>query len=183
MDLQPVLENDYIIARPLKESDFDILFKAASDPLIWDQHPNKNRYKKPDFENFFKGAMESGGAFIVFSKETGEVIGSSRYYGYNEEERSIEIGYTFFSRENWGKNMNRNLKTVMLNHAFTFVDKVIFHIGAQNLRSQKSIEKLNARKTGEKIVEYFGESPKLNFVYEIDKKDWISGPEPDSDHR
>lgn len=172
MDLQPILENDFMIARPLKETDFEELFNVASDPLIWDQHPNKNRYKRPEFQNFFKGAMESGGAYIVFNKETGEAIGSSRFYGWNPEARSIEIGYTFFSRENWGKNNNRYLKMLMLDHAFTFADKVIFHIGATNFRSKKSIEKLTARKVGEMIVEYYGEAPKLNFVYEIEKKDW-----------
>ena len=172
IDLQKTLENDFMIARPLKETDFDQLFNAASDPLIWDQHPNKNRYQKPDFQNYFKGAIESGGAYLVLNKKSGEVIGSSRYYGWNPEARSIEIGYTFFSRENWGKSNNRNLKTLMLNHAFTFADKVIFHIGATNFRSQKSIEKLPARKVGEMIVEYYGEAPKLNFVYEIEKKDW-----------
>ena len=172
MDLQPTLENDFIISRPLKETDFDQLFKAASDPLIWDQHPNKNRYKKSEFQTFFRGAIESGGAYIIYKKETGEAIGSSRFYGWKEEDASIEIGYTFFSRENWGKKYNLYLKTLMLDHAFTFADKVIFHIGATNFRSQKSIEKLPARKVGEMIVEYFGEAPKLNFVYEIEKKDW-----------
>lgn len=172
MNLQPILENDFILARPLRETDFDELFNAAADPAIWDQHPNKNRYKKGEFKNFFKGAMESGGAYIVYNKETGKAIGSSRYYGWNEETKSIEIGYTFFSRENWGKNYNRYLKTLMLDHAFTFAEKVIFHIGATNFRSQKSIEKLGAQKVGEMIVEYYGEAPKLNFVYEIEKKVW-----------
>ncbi len=175
MDLQPILENDFIIARPLKEADFEELFDVASDPLIWDQHPNKNRYQKTEFQNFFKGALESGGAYIVFHKETGMAIGSSRFYGWNPEEKSIEIGYTFFSRDNWGKNVNRYLKILMLNHAFTFADKVIFHIGATNFRSQKSLEKLPVRKVGEMIVEYYGEAPKLNFVYEIEKKNWSDG--------
>ena len=172
MDVQTQLKNKQILARPLKEEDFETLYKVASDPLIWDQHPNKNRYQRKEFENFFKGAIESGGAYIVYAVETGEPIGSSRYYGWKEEDRSIEIGYTFFSRENWGTGNNRQLKILMLNHAFTFADKVIFHIGATNFRSQKSIEKLNAVKVAEEVVEYYGEAPKLNFVYEIAKKDW-----------
>lgn len=172
MDLQIQLENNQILARPLKEEDFEILYKVASDPLIWDQHPNKNRYQRKEFENFFKGAIESGGAYIVFNKESGEAIGSSRFYNWNPEDKSILIGYTFFSRDQWGKNNNRYLKTLMLDHAFTFAEKIIFHIGATSLRSQKSIVKTGARKVGEEVVEYFGEAPKLNYVYEIEKKDW-----------
>jgi RimJ/RimL family protein N-acetyltransferase len=172
MNLQPVLENEFLTARPLLESDFDNLYQAASDPLVWDQHPNKNRYLKPEFQNFFKGAMESKGALIVFDKLTGEVIGSSRYYNWAEADRSIYIGYTFFSRQNWGKNYNNSLKTLMLNHAFSFAEKVIFHIGVENFRSQRSIEKLGAQKIRKEEVEYYGEPSRLNFVYEIEKKNW-----------
>ena len=172
MDLQIALENDLILARALKEEDFDRLYEVASNPEIWDQHPNKNRYQLREFQNFFKGALDSGGAYIVYNKERGKPIGSSRFYGWNANDKSILIGYTFFGREHWGKNYNQSLKTLMLNHAFTFADKVIFHIGATNFRSQKSIEKLPVKKVGEETVEYYGEAPKLNFVYEIEKEDW-----------
>ncbi len=172
MDLQPLLENEFILARPLKEEDFELLYSVASDPLIWDQHPNKNRYQKSEFQNFFKGAMDSLGAYIVFNKESGEAIGGSRFYGWNPKDASILIGYTFFARDQWGKNNNKYLKTLMIDHAFTFAEKIIFHIGATSLRSQKSIVKFGARKVGEETVEYFGEAPKLNYVYEIKKKEW-----------
>lgn len=166
-DLQPILENELLIARPLRDDDFESLFKAASDPLVWDQHPNKNRYQRSEFINFFNGAMQSGGAFAVIDTETQEIIGSSRFYDLNEEEHSIFIGYTFFSRKYWGKKCNRNLKDLMLNHAFQFVEKVNFHIGAENYRSQKSISKLGAIKKKELEVKYFGEDSKMNFEYEI----------------
>ena len=172
MTLQPILENEQIVARPLKEDDFETLYKVASDPLIWDQHPNKNRYQRAEFRIFFQGAMASKGAFLVLDKKTGEVIGSSRFYDWDEHSGTLLIGYTFFSRNYWGNNYNHSLKRLMIDHAFTFAKKVVFHIGAQNYRSQRSIEKLNAVKTGEIEVEYFGEPAKLNFTYEIEKKDW-----------
>lgn len=175
--LQPILENDLLIAKPLVEEDFESVFAAAADPAVWDQHPNKNRYQRAEFENFFKGAIQSGGAFAVVNKSNKEVIGSSRFYDYNEADQSILIGYTFFARQYWGKNYNRNLKHLMLNHAFKFVNKVIFHIGSTNYRSQKSIEKLGAKKIGEMEVTYFGEAPKMNFVYEITKDAFISSEE------
>lgn len=168
-NLQPTLQNEILIARPLKEEDFEALFLAASDPLVWDQHPNKNRYQREEFLNFFKGAMQSGGAFAVVDKASGEVIGSSRFYDLNEEQKSILIGYTFFKRKYWGKNYNHSLKRLMIDHAFNYVDKVIFHIGATNFRSQRSIEKLGAQKTAEVEVKYYGEAPTLNFVYEINR--------------
>ncbi|MBV6479729.1 MAG: hypothetical protein HGGPFJEG_02522 [Ignavibacteria bacterium] len=173
-DLQPHLENSIVIISPLKKQDFEKLFEAASDPLLWEQHPNKDRYKREVFENFFKGALESGGAFIVYNAVTNEVIGSSRYYGYLPEEKSVSIGYTFIKRSCWGGKYNRALKKLMLDHAFNHVEKVYFHIGANNIRSQKAILKLKAEKTGEADIEYYGEAPYRNFIYTMTKDKWKS---------
>ena len=171
-DLQPYLFDDLIEMLPLKENDFDELFKAAADPLLWEQHPNKDRYKEKVFRNFFKGAMESGGAFIVKDKKTMKVIGSSRYYDYNKEENSVSVGYTFISRDCWGKSFNPKMKKLMLDHAFEFVDKVYFHIGKDNIRSQKAIIKLGAVKVDEIDMRYFGEEVHRNFIYLMEKDVW-----------
>lgn len=171
-NLQPTLANDLITVVPLKEEDFEALFAVASDPLIWEQHPNKDRYKRAVFENFFKGAIEAKGAFIVYENETKKVVGSSRYYDLDESDSSVAVGYTFIAREFWGKGHNQALKTLMFNHAFQFVDKVILHIGATNFRSQKATEKLGAVKIAELEVAYYGEPLKWNFVYQIDKVNW-----------
>jgi RimJ/RimL family protein N-acetyltransferase len=173
INFQPLLQNRLVIAQPLKESDFDGLYAAASDPLIWEQHPNKNRYQKEAFTNYFKGAMESGGAFLVKDAQTGEIIGSSRYSDYNAEKRTVAIGYTFFVRSHWGKGHNYALKKLMLDHAFQHVGTVIFFIGAVNKRSQIAIERLGAVKTGEQELAYYGEAAKLDYVYAIAKEHWL----------
>ena len=172
-ELQPVtLENEFVKLVPLTVDNFERLYNVASDPLIWEQHPNKERYQRAAFENYFTGAMESGGAFLICDTKTGEPIGSSRFYEHDALAGTIKIGYTFLARNRWGGPYNRAVKTLMLDHAFRFVDTVVFHIGAQNIRSQKAIEKLGARKTGEIEIEYFGEPKKLNCVYHVDKADW-----------
>jgi RimJ/RimL family protein N-acetyltransferase len=168
-ELQPTLANELIKIQPLKQTDFEALYKIASDPLLWEQHPNKDRYKREVFETFFKGAIESGGAFLVLNNTTGQVIGSSRYYGFDKETKTTAIGYTFIARDYWGKAYNKALKTLMLNHAFKYVDNVIFHIGANNIRSQKAINNIGAKKIGEVEMEYYGEPNRLNFIYQITK--------------
>ncbi|MFD0939812.1 GNAT family N-acetyltransferase [Pedobacter boryungensis] len=170
-NLQPTLENELIKIVPLQEDDFEKLYAVASDPLIWEQHPNKNRYQREVFQNFFKGAMESKGAFLVYEKETDRIIGSSRYYDLDEENSSIAVGYTFIGRDYWGKGHNKALKNLMFAYAFQFVDKIILHIGETNFRSQKATEKLGAKKIGELEVAYYGEPVKLNFVYQVDRPD------------
>lgn len=168
----PTLQSDFIIATPLQPDDFPRLYTAASDPLIWEQHPNKNRWQKEAFENFFKGAIESGGAFLVCDAKNGEVIGSSRYSDFISETNTVSIGYTFFIRRCWGGGYNYALKQLMLDHIFQFVDQVTFYVGAVNKRSQISIERFGAIKIGEKETAYYGEAPKLDYVYSIMKDDW-----------
>jgi RimJ/RimL family protein N-acetyltransferase len=171
-DLRPILENEFVRIRPLQADDFEDLYAIASDPLIWEQHPNPDRYKKEVFQTFFKGAMESEAAFLVFDQQSSKAIGSSRYYDLNEIQNSVAIGYTFLNRKYWGGTYNPALKTLMLEHAFQFVNQVIFHIGAHNLRSQKAIEKLGAKKINEIEMEYYGETNRLNFVYCMEKQTW-----------
>ena len=169
-DLQPFhLKNNLISLSPLQENDFEELYAVANDELLWEQHPNKLRYQRAVFQNFFEGAMLSGGAFIIRDNKTNEVVGSSRFYDYNEKENSILIGYTFIGRKFWGNDYNKSLKKLMLDYAFQHVNKVYFHIGAFNIRSQKAIEKIGAIKIDEFEVEYYGEDSKLNFVYLIEK--------------
>lgn len=174
INLQPTLSNDFVKIAPLSILDFESLFNIASDPLIWEQHPNPDRYKKPVFETYFKGAIESKSAFLVRNKQTDEIIGCSRFYDLDKKNNTIAIGYTFISRNHWGGSFNKALKSIMLNHAFQFVDSVHFHIGANNIRSQTSIQRLGAKKIDEVEISYYGEAAKLNFVYQISKEDWES---------
>ena len=171
-DIQPILENEKVILYPLQGKDFEILYALAADPKIREQHPNKDRWKKEVFKTFFDGAMQSKGAFKIVDIATENVIGSTRIYDYNERERSIFIGYTFYAKSHWGKGINHLVKATMLNYIFQFVSKVYFHIGANNIRSQIAISRIGAEKIAEQEVTYFGEASRLNFVYEISKESW-----------
>jgi RimJ/RimL family protein N-acetyltransferase len=170
MNLQPTdLKNELVWLEPLMQAHFEELYLVASDPLIWEQHPNPDRYKLDAFTNYFKGAMESGSAFIIRDASSSIALGSSRYCAYNEAEKEIQIGYTFFARSCWGKSINKEVKTLMLNHAFNYVDKVAFYVGVNNIRSQKAMERIGGIKIREEVVAYFGEPDRLNFRYEISK--------------
>lgn len=173
MNLQPILGNKLVTLYPLKLSDFEALYAVASDPHIWVQHPNPDRYKREVFETYFKGALESGGAFLISDNITGKVIGCTRFYDYDAQKSQVLIGYTFLARDHWGTTYNKATKSLMLDHAFKFIDNVIFHIGALNKRSQIAIERLGAVKTSEIEVEYYGETKKMNFEYLIKKENWV----------
>jgi RimJ/RimL family protein N-acetyltransferase len=172
MNLQPYLENELVKLTPLQPSNFDALYEAASDPLVWEQHPNPNRYQKTAFENYFKGAIDSKGAFLITDAENNQVIGSSRFYNFDEVNLSVVIGYTFLRKSHWGGRFNMAVKSLQLDYAFQFVHQVIFHVGSNNIRSQKAMEKLGASKISTLEMAYHGEPASLNFVYHILKQNW-----------
>ena len=145
MDLQPTLTGTLLELRPLQPDDFDALFAAAGDPLIWEQHPEPDRYTREVFQTYFDGAIASRGAFAIIDSKTQKIIGSSRYCNLDPAASEVEIGWTFLQRAYWGGEHNRELKTLMLDHAFRFINRVVFVIGENNVRSQKAIEKIGAR--------------------------------------
>jgi N-acetyltransferase len=141
-DPQPVLRGELLELRPLRAGDFAALYGVASDPLIWEQHPDGDRHKEEVFREFFRGAVESGGALVAVDLRDGRVVGSSRYHGYDEAASEVEIGWTFLARTHWGGRYNGEMKRLMLNHAFQFVDNVVFLVGPQNVRSRRAVEKI-----------------------------------------
>lgn len=170
MDLQPTLSNELVTLKPLLKEDFELLYKVASDKLLWEQHPNFDRYKKEVFEDFFQKAIESKGAFTIFDTITNEIIGSTRFYNYDEATKTIVIGYTFIDRKLWGTSYNASVKKVMIDYAFQFVEKIQFHVGETNFRSQKAVEKLGAIKSGKTADDT---STKQNFIYILQKNNFI----------
>jgi RimJ/RimL family protein N-acetyltransferase len=147
-DLQPTLTGPLIRLRPLRSADFEPLYSVASDPLIWYQHPDKGRSTREGFARFFADALASRGALVAVDRADDSTIGCSRFHTYRSEHRDVIIGYTFFSRSHWGGTYNGEMKRLMLDHAFRFVESVRFLVAEQNLRSRRAVEKLGAVDVG-----------------------------------
>src|SRR5262249_37597514 len=140
-DLQPRLLGALVELRPVRPDDWEGMFAAAADPQIWAVHPVSNRHQEPIFREFFDSALTSHAALTILDRKTGQIIGSSRYHGYDPAISEIEIGWTFLSKPYWGGEYNREVKRLMLDHIFQFVDTVIFMVGEFNFRSQRAMEK------------------------------------------
>jgi len=164
---QPTLVGQSISLRPLLEADFEGLYEVASDPLVWEQHPEPDRCERAVFERFFAKALESGGASAAVLNSSGRLVGSSRFYEWDPAGRSVAIGYTFLARDLWGGSCNREMKRLMLRHAFHWVDTVWFHVGAHNLRSRRAMEKIGAVLDHEGMKE-LGGIPTEYVFYRID---------------
>ena len=119
-ELQPALLGTLVKLRPLLQEDFSALYEVASDPLLWEQHPHKERYQKQVFEQFFEDAIKSKGAFATLKVASNQVIGSSRFYNLDISKKQISVGYSFLSRSCWGHTYNKEMKKLMLDHAFNY---------------------------------------------------------------
>ena len=169
-DLQPSLKGTRVQLRPLVFDDFEALYAVASDPLLWEQHPEPLRYRREVFQKFFDGAMASKGAFAALDIASGKIIGSSRYYDYSPAQREVKIGYTFVARELWRAGYNPEMKKLMLDHAFPHVERVLFEIGETNLRSQAAIRRIGAQLVGKADWPGLDGAILKMLVYEIGRK-------------
>jgi len=167
-DPQPFLVGPHVRLRPLQAEDHDELYGVARDPMIWEQHPTPDRYRSDDFDAFFEDAIRSGGALAIMDS-AGALIGSTRFHGHDPAAREVEIGWTFLARSYWGGATNREVKRLMLEHAFQSVDRVVFLIGPQNHRSQRAVEKLGARRVGERL----DGSGRNSVLYELCRDDMM----------
>jgi RimJ/RimL family protein N-acetyltransferase len=163
LDLQPILRGRLLELRPLRPEHFDDLYAVASDPLVWEQHPARDRHEKPVFRQLFRESLASGGALIAVDTATGKVIGSSRFHGYDREKSEVEIGWTFLARSHWGGAYNREMKELMLRHAFRYVSRIVFLVGTENFRSQRALDKIGAVRVGSKP----DGSGRMSYIYEM----------------
>ncbi len=176
LDLQPVLDGPTLHLRPLRASDWTPLYAIACDPLLWALHPARDRYLEPVFRTAFDESLAAGGALTAIDRTTGAVIGSSRYSFAYVEPGEVEIGWTYLTRERWGGPVNRELKRLMLRHAFTGVERVMFRIGERNLRSRRAMEKIGGRLTARTHQAKVGGVPVLHVIYTLERDDFLRSP-------
>lgn len=172
MNLQPQLTGQLIQTRPLQKQDFEDLFKVASDRLIWEVHPEPNRYKREVFQKFFDMGLNSQGCLIIEDRSSKVVLGCSRYYDYDQPKKEIRIGYTFLARKCWGGHYNKELKHLMLTYAFNFVDSVLFDVGKNNYRSRRALEKIGAQLIAETTKLGPDGKPQPYTIFQIRKHDF-----------
>lgn len=124
----------------MAEADREPLYAVASDPQLWALHPAHDRWQRPVFDAFFNDALARGGALAIVERSTGAIIGTSRFQNYDPQAGgSVEIGWTFLARSHWGGGTNRELKRLTLGHALAQVERALFMVGADNLRSCRAL--------------------------------------------
>lgn len=175
-DFQPTLEGATLRMRPAVEADWDALYAVASDPEIWSLHPAHDRWQEPVFRAYFDEGLASGGQLVAELRETGQIIGASRYSTQFAEPGEIEIGWTFLARCHWGGATNFEMKRLMIAHALTAFDTVIFRVGETNWRSRRALEKIGGVLLERIQIAQLPAGPVRHVIYAIDRENFASGP-------
>ena len=159
--VQPtVLEDRGIRLEPLTPDHHDALVAAASDGRLWELW--YTAVPRPeDMAAYIAAALQSQQngshiAWVVREVESGAIVGATRYHDIVPALDRVEIGYTFYAQSRQRTGVNTTCKLLLLRHAFETIGcKVVgLRTDGFNVRSQRAIEGLGAKKDG--VIRHFG---------------------------
>ena len=174
--LQPVLAGHGLILRPLAAADWPALFAVASDPAIWAGHPAHDRWQEAVFRIFFDANLASGGALVAIDAATGAIIGHTRFDRERVNIDEMEVGWTFLACSHWGGPTNAIMKALMIGHALTWCDCVLFLVGEDNHRSRRAMAKIGGVLTDREQTIETPMGPVRHVIYTIDAASFAAGP-------
>lgn len=174
-----ILEGEKVILSPLQEEHFDELINNSQNELIWTYMPvngmNKALLHSVLKEALIKQNNSEQYPFVIIDKKNHKIIGSTRYLQLNEEHRNLEIGYSWYLPEYWGKGYNEESKFLLLNHCFEVLKTVRVQLIAsdKNLRSRKAILRIGAQFEGilRSVIIRNGEKKNIAY-YSILEEEW-----------
>ena len=154
-DQDIILENEYVLLRPLRAEDIELLGHfAQTEPSIWKysllQVQNEN-----DLVKYIEQAVEARSQkkeypFIVFDKKKQQYAGSTRFYDIQLQFQTLQLGYTWYGAEFQGTHINPNCKLLLLEYAFETLnmERVEFRADNRNARSIKAMKNLGCIEEG-----------------------------------
>ena len=149
----PTLAGRHVRLRPLDPADVDALVEVARAGDLWDLfYANVSMLKTPERWLAAVTRERDYGRALPFTVETpdGQVVGATRLMRLAPAHRRLEIGGTFYAKAVQRTGVNTEAKRMLLAHAFEVMDCQCVQIRTDllNLRSQRAIERLGARRDG-----------------------------------
>jgi RimJ/RimL family protein N-acetyltransferase len=153
------LEGRGIRLEPLATEHADALAAAAADGRLWDlwytavpPPEGMVAYVATALKGQQDGHMLP---WVVRDATSGTIIGSTRYHDIAAAIDRVEIGYTWYGESRQRTNVNTTCKLLLLEHAFDTLEckAVGLRTDNFNLRSQRAIEALGAKKDG--VIRHF----------------------------
>ena len=178
-----ILEDERVILSPLESKHFEeLLHFSENEPEIWDYSvlhsdaAGKENLKK--YIDFALSCREKGSeyGFIVFDKLKNAFAGSTRFYNIDLEEKTLEIGYTWYGKEFQGTRLNKHCKFLLLEFAFEKIgiERVGFSADSDNSKSIAAMKSIGCTIEGTLRSTMFKKNGKRrnSTILSILKKEW-----------
>jgi RimJ/RimL family protein N-acetyltransferase len=175
-----VLENQRVLLLPFESKRNAELKNIVFNDEIW-KYMGMYIRNESDFNNYVQDTLiqKQNGLcypFLIIDKLTDKVAGSTRYGNLNFGSRKCEIGWTWIGSRFQRTGLNKACKYELLNFGFEIIGfkRIQFSADLENLKSQKAIENLGAKKEGvfrNNYVDSDGKS-KNDVYYSIIDEEW-----------
>jgi len=138
------------------------------------------------FDAYFNTALDTGAlggqqAFVIRQVADGALIGMTRLYMISVIDKSLEIGYTWYTPTVWGRVHNKECKLLLLQYVFETLcfNRAQFRVAGQNIRSQRAVQKIGGVKEG--VLRKAGYRPdgslRDTVIFSIIDDEWVSKKE------
>lgn len=155
MEVLPlILEGRHVRLEPLTPAHEEALIAAAADGELWNSTVTivPGRAEMAAYINAALEAQSRGIElpFVIVSKSSGQVVGTTRLYFIDGENRHVEIGYTWLAASAQRTAVNTEAKLLLLTHAFETwrCIRVAFITDVLNRRSRAALVRLGAKEEG-----------------------------------
>lgn len=179
-----ILENEMVELRPLRADDFDHLLPiSVNEPEIWIYSLVKASGEE-NLKKYIQMALDARAEkkeypFIVFDKRTQKYVGSSRFYDIQISQATMQLGYTWYSKEAQGTGLNANCKLLMLSFAFDELkmERIEFRADHNNARSIAAMKGIGCKEEGvlrKNVIKMDG-GRRDSIILSILKEEWDAG--------
>jgi RimJ/RimL family protein N-acetyltransferase len=150
-----ILENEFVLLRPLQESDVENLLEISiNEPETW-EYSLVRANGKENLENYIQIALKAREnkiefPFIVFDKKSGKYAGSTRFYDISLPFKTVQLGYTWYGKNFRGTGLNKHCKFLLLQFAFETLEmeRVEFRADNNNQRSIAAMKSIGCTVEG-----------------------------------
>lgn len=148
------LENEYVLLRPVELEDIEGILEGAIDERIW-EHMSVQLLSRESVEEYVHKAIAaykdgSNYLFVIIEKVNNNIVGCTSFLDISLPQKRLEIGATWLNPVVWASHVNTNCKYLLLSYCFEELacNRVQIKTGHENIRSQRAIERIGAKKEG-----------------------------------
>ena len=178
-----ILEDEFVLLRPLQESDVDALLEISlNEPETW-EYSLVRANGKENLEKYIQSALKARAnqtefPFIVFDKKSGKYAGSTRFYDIQLPFKTLQLGYTWYGKNFRGTGLNKHCKFLLLEFAFETLgmERVEFRADNNNLRSIAAMKSIGCKVEGilrNHIPSFDSEVRRNSIILSILREEWF----------